>query len=57
MNRKQQLLVLVGLAVSAIFLWIAFRDLRPEALLDTLREVNPLWLFVGSITYFGAVTL
>ncbi len=57
MNRKQQLLVLVGLCVSAFFLWIAFRDLRPEALFDTLRDVNLAWLFIGAVTYFGAVTL
>jgi hypothetical protein len=47
----------LGFVISAVFLWLAFRNLNPEAVLLYIREVDPLWLIVGSAVYFIAVAL
>ena len=57
MNRKQQLAVLVGLLISAVFLWFAFRDLNPEQVLDEIQQANMAWLLIGAVWYFVAVTV
>lgn len=57
MNRKQQIAVAIGVIISLIFLWVAFRNLQPEAMLDELSRVQVGWLLVGAITYFGAVAV
>ena len=55
MSRKQQLAVLIGLVVSGVFLWIAFRDLNPGKIIDEMQQANPLWLALGAANYFIAV--
>jgi glycosyltransferase 2 family protein len=57
MNRKQQLAVLIGLIISAIFLWFAFRDLEPGKVLDVIRQANILLLLFGAAWYFVAVSI
>ncbi|NWF68661.1 MAG: flippase-like domain-containing protein [Chloroflexi bacterium] len=57
MTRNQRLLVIVGMVISAIFLWIAFRNLNPEAVWEHLREINPLWLLLAVAVWFLALTL
>ncbi len=47
----------LGIAVSAVFLWFAFRNLKPETVWMHIQQANPLWLLVGSVVYFGAVAL
>lgn len=57
MSKKQQLLVLVGFAISALFLWLAFRDLQPGQVFEELKQINPFWLIVGAGWYFAAVAV
>jgi uncharacterized protein (TIRG00374 family) len=57
MTRKRQLIVAAGILVSAVFLFLAFQNLRPADFSASLREVNLLWLLVGAVVYFGAVTV
>lgn len=57
MKRRQFGIVGIGVLVSVLFLWIAFRELRPEAVIDTLRGVQVGWLLVGAVVYFGAVAV
>ena len=57
MTRKQQLAVLVGLLISVIFLWVAFRDLHPGDVLENIQTLNPFWLVVGAAVYFVAVAI
>ncbi len=57
MTRGKQLLVLLGILVSGLFLWLAFRQLQPEAFLDALGQVNWLLLLLGAGVYFGAVVV
>jgi hypothetical protein len=49
--------VAIGISSSLVFLWFAFRNLRPEALLDNLRQVNMGWLIVAAVWYFMAVAI
>lgn len=56
-NTSRRLIVLIGIAISAFFLWIAFRGLQPETFLDSLSSINPLWLIVAAMTYFFAVAV
>jgi uncharacterized protein (TIRG00374 family) len=45
----------VGIAISAIFLWLALRGLRLEDVLAALQDANYLWLLPGVGVYFIAV--
>lgn len=55
MNRTQRLLVILGLLISVVFLWLAFRDLQPGAVIDELGRINLAWLAAGALVYFLAV--
>lgn len=57
MTTRNRLLLFLGLAISALFLFLAFRGLHPEAFIDSLGAVDPLGLLLGAGVYFGAVTL
>lgn len=45
----------VGIAISAVFLWLALRGLRLEDVLSALQDANYLWLLPGVGVYFIAV--
>ena len=49
--------VLVGVLISVIFLFLAFRGLRPEQFINSLSTVNIGWLLVGAVVYFLAVVV
>src|SRR5688572_11114419 len=57
MSRNQRLLVIAGLVISVIFLWFAFRNLNPQAVWDSIREINPLWLLIAVPVWFVALAL
>lgn len=57
MNRKQQIAVVVGVLISALFLWFAFRDLDPETVLDEIQKAEIGWLILGGVWYFTAVAV
>jgi uncharacterized protein (TIRG00374 family) len=54
-NRSQRWLVLLGILISALFLFLAFRGLQPEAFVNSLSNVQAGWLFVGALLYGFAV--
>jgi uncharacterized protein (TIRG00374 family) len=45
----------VGLAISALFLWLALRGLRLQDVWSALQQANFLWLLPGIAVYFIAV--
>lgn len=56
MTRKQRFLVVVGIAISAIFLWLAFQGLNPAEVWAHIQEANlpiilfaALWFFVSVV--------
>ena len=53
MNRKR-LAIAVGLLVSLLFLWLALGKLKPEEFFASLQNVQPAWILLGAIVYFGA---
>ncbi|GAB4523570.1 MAG: lysylphosphatidylglycerol synthase transmembrane domain-containing protein [Anaerolineae bacterium] len=57
MTRRQQALVMLGLLISIVFLWFAFRDLRPGDVINELQDVNVVWLLVAAAVYFIAVAI
>lgn len=57
MTRRQQMFVFIGIAVSILFLWLAFRNLHPDAVLQNLGRANIPLLLIGAVWYFSAVTV
>lgn len=57
MTRKQQIIVLIGIAFSAVFLYLAFRRLDPQAVLEILRVANIPLILLAAAWYFMAVLL
>lgn len=57
MSGRQRLLVIIGLLISAVFLFLAFRDLRPLEVLSFVQNANLPLLLVGVVGYFGAVAV
>jgi len=57
MKFNKWLAVGLGLLISLVFLWFAFRNLNPAAVWSQIQHVNVGWLLVGAVWYFMAVTL
>ncbi|MEO8396300.1 MAG: lysylphosphatidylglycerol synthase transmembrane domain-containing protein, partial [Chloroflexota bacterium] len=55
MSRNQRLIVVLGLAISAIFLGIAFYRLNPAAVWEYIRGVNPFLMGFAILWYFVSV--
>jgi glycosyltransferase 2 family protein len=54
---RQRIAIVIGLLVSVVFVFLAFRGLHPEAFLDSLASVNvPIVVFAMAL-YFVAVAL
>lgn len=47
----------LGVGISLVFLWFAFRDLRPAEVWEVIQGVQPVWLAIGALWYFAAVTI
>ncbi|NIM93204.1 MAG: flippase-like domain-containing protein [Anaerolineales bacterium] len=45
----------LGVAISAVFLWLALRGLRLDEVWEALKEANYLWLIPGVTVYFFGV--
>lgn len=56
MNRKR-LIVVAGIVVSAIFLWLAFRELDPAAFWQSIQGANAALLILGMLVYGMAVVI
>lgn len=50
-------IVLLGIIISLVFLFLAFRNLHPQQFLESLREVDVLLLVAGAALYFVAVSV
>ena len=57
MKLNKWLAVSLGLFISLIFLWFAFRNLNPAAVWMQIQQVNVAWLIVGALVYFIGVAL
>src|SRR6266702_3406300 len=57
MKLNKWLAVGIGLLISLVFLWFAFRNLNPTAVWAQIQHVNVVWLIVGAVWYFMGVTL
>jgi uncharacterized protein (TIRG00374 family) len=57
MKINKWLAVGLGLLISLLFLWFAFRNLNPAAVWGEIQHVNVGWLLVGAVWYFVGVTL
>ena len=56
-NGSRRLAIIIGLAMSMVFLYLAFRDLHPEQLWNSLKNVNLPLLLVAVPLYFVAVAI
>jgi len=54
---NKRVAIAIGLLISAVFLYLAFRDLQPSAFIDSLQRVNVALLFIGASVYFLAVAV
>lgn len=57
MKINKWLAVGVGLLISLVFLWFAFRNLNPAEVWQQIQHVNVTWLLVGALVYFLAATI
>jgi len=47
----------VGILISAVFLWIAFRNLKPEDVLGVIQTANVAWLALATAVFFISALL
>ncbi len=52
---RRWLPLVIGIAVSAVFLYIGLRGLKLSDVWHDMRDVNFGWVLVGATVYFGAV--
>lgn len=57
MKINKWLVASLGIFISGVFLWFAFRNLKPEAVWLHIQQINLAWLIIGAAVYFIAVTL
>jgi uncharacterized protein (TIRG00374 family) len=55
MNNKQKISVIVGLVISAVFLWLAFRNLDPLTVLQAMTNANLFWIAVSVLIFLASV--
>jgi uncharacterized protein (TIRG00374 family) len=55
MTRRQRVIVVVGLAISAIFLYIAFHGQKPEEVIGYIQQANMPLLLVAAAWFFVSV--
>jgi len=56
-SKTQRLAVLFGLLISVVFLYFAFSRLNPAAVLDTLRQADPVPILIGAVGYLAAIVI
>lgn len=54
-SNRQRIAVLFGLVVSAVFLALAFQGLQPQAVLDSLDNLNVPLLLLATLTFFPSM--
>lgn len=56
-SKTQRLAVLFGLLISVVFLYFAFSRLNPAAVLETLRQADPVPILIGGVGYLLAIVV
>jgi uncharacterized protein (TIRG00374 family) len=56
-SKTQRLAVIFGLLISVVFLYFAFSRLNPAAVLETLRQADPVPILVGAVGYLLAIVV
>jgi glycosyltransferase 2 family protein len=57
MKRNRWLLALGGILISVIFLGVAFRNLHPGQVWESIQQAHGAVLLVAAVWYFAAVTI
>jgi hypothetical protein len=57
MRLRNQVLIVVGIAVSLVFLWIAFNGLNPGVIWGYIQQVEIGWLILGVALFFISMVL
>lgn len=57
MKYSKPIIVIVGLIISAIFLYLAFQGLNPAAIWADIQTANLPLILLGSVWYFAAVAV
>ena len=52
---KKNLVIIFGVAISALFLWLSLRGLKLDDVGEIIGEANYIWLIPGVLVYFIAV--
>jgi glycosyltransferase 2 family protein len=47
----------IGVLISIVFIWLAFRNLKPEEIFSVIREVNVVWLLLAAGVFFISAIL
>lgn len=55
MSRNQRLIVLIGIVISAVFLWVAFSGLNPAAVWEHIQTADVRLLLFGALWYFTGI--
>lgn len=55
MSKRQRLITIVGILISAVFLWIAFNDLNPAAVWTHIRSANMPLILLSAVWYFSNI--
>lgn len=56
-NNRRWIILAISILISAVFLFLAFRGLKPEQFINSLSEINLAWLAFGALWYFVAVVI
>lgn len=58
MSRNQRIIVFVGIVISAVFLYFAFRELNPEAVWGSIQSANvPVLIFAAAWWFVSLVII
>ena len=57
MKQKKWLPATIGIIISVVLLFLAFRNLQPQQVWANIKQANPALLILGAIWYFAAVTV
>jgi uncharacterized protein (TIRG00374 family) len=55
MKRRNGVFAAVGIAISVVFLWIAFRNLHPAQVWASIQQADSALLLIGAVWFFAPV--
>ncbi len=57
MKRSRWLIAISGILISLIFLWLAFRNLHPAQVWETIQQADILYIALGALWFFVSVVV